>query len=175
MEKMTGKRFVTWEIKQLMGKIAGTMLLVYIVFKLLDTGAWAMNLLPREGLTFVQLFHGWIYGKWLLFAELIVCGVVPCIILLLPKLRMNPALFYLAAILDCTGIVINRYVQTVQSLAFPVMRFDVWQTYAPNWVEWAASILVLAYGALLLSLSYRYLPIFPQESDLNGGKAAAHH
>ena len=175
MEKMTGRKLVTWEIKQLMGKIAGVMLLVYLVFKFMDTGAWALNLLPREGLTFDQLFYGWIYGKWMLFAELIVCGVLPCVILLMPSLRNNPALFYSAAILDCIGITINRYVQTVQTLAFPVLPFDSWQTYAPNWVEWAASAMILAYGALLLSISYRYLPIFPQEPGLNGGKTAAHH
>ncbi len=175
MEKMTGKKLVTWDIKQLMGKIAGTMLLVYLVFKFMDTGAWMMNLLPREGLTFDQLFYGWIYGKWLFYAELVVCGVVPCVILLTASLRNNPILFYTAALLDCAGITINRYVQTVQTLAFPSMPFDQWQTYNPNWVEWAASALIIAYGALILSLAYRYLPVFPQEAALNGGKTPAHH
>lgn len=49
MEKMSGRRLVTWEVKQLMGKIGGTMLLVYTVFKLADTWFWAVDLLPREG------------------------------------------------------------------------------------------------------------------------------
>ena len=175
MEKMTGRKLVKWEIKSLMGKIAGVMLLVYLVFKYADTAAWIMDLAPREGLTFEQFFHGTIYGQWLFYAELVVCGALPCLILLVPALRNTPALFYLAALLDCAGVTINRYVLTVQTLAFPSMPFDSWQTYAPNWVEWAASALVLAYGAMLLSLSYRYLPIFPQEPGLNGGKVSAHH
>src|SRR5699024_6253491 len=54
MEKMSGRRLVTWEVKQLMGKIGGVMLVVYTVFKLLDTWFWASGLLPREGLTFDQ-------------------------------------------------------------------------------------------------------------------------
>ena len=175
MEKLTGKRLVSPDIKNLMGKIAGTMLLVYLIFKFLDTGAWIWSIAPRSGLEFDQFFHGWIYGKWLLFSELILCGVIPCAILLSGKLRSNPALFYLAGLLDCAGITINRYVLTVQTLAFPSLPFDQWATYAPNWGEWAASILVIAYGGLILSLSYRYLPIFPQEPELNGGMIKSHH
>ena len=167
MEKLTGKKLVSWEIKSLMGKIAGVMLLVYLIFKFMDTAAWVFDLLPREGLTFDQMFYGWIYGKWLLVTELIICGVIPCIMLLKPSIRNNPNMFYIAAILNCTGVTINRYVMTVQTLAFPVMPFDTWQTYNPNWIEWAPCLLVVGYGGILLSLSYRYLPVFPQELKLN--------
>jgi len=175
MEKLTGKKLVSFEVKALMGKIAGTMLLVYLVFKFLDTGAWIFSIAPRSGLTFDSFFHGWIYGKWLLATELLLCGVLPCIMLLMPSFRNNPAMLYTAGLLDCAGIVINRYVLTVQTLAFPSMPFDQWQTYVPNWVEWAPCFMVFAYAATLLSLSYRYLPVFPQEIQLNGGKAPAHH
>ncbi|HCG04969.1 MAG TPA: molybdopterin oxidoreductase, partial [Desulfovibrio sp.] len=148
MEKMSGKQLVSWEIKSLMGKIAGTMLTVYMVFKLADTWAWANGILPRSGLTFDQVFYGWIYGKWLLWAELFACGVLPAIILIVPSTRNNRALFYTAAILDCIGVTINRYVMTVQALAAPVMPFDSWETYAPNWAEWGASAMIMAYAAL---------------------------
>ncbi|AAS95173.1 menaquinone reductase integral membrane subunit QrcD [Nitratidesulfovibrio vulgaris] len=168
MEKMTGRKLVSWEVKSLMGKIAGTMLMVYLIFKFADTYAWAYDLLPRQGLTFDQMFtSGWIYGKWMLWAELFYCGLVPAIILIVPALRNNPVLFYSAAILDCIGITINRYVMTVQALAIPVMPFDSWESYLPNWAEWGASVMIVAYAALVLSLSYRYLPIFPQEAELN--------
>jgi molybdopterin-containing oxidoreductase family membrane subunit len=113
------------------------------------------------------MFHGFIYGKWLLFAELFVCGVLPAVLLLVPKLRGNPCVFYLSAILVCIGVTINRYVMTVQTLAMPVMPFDTWEFYNPNWVEWAASCLVLGYAWIVLALSYRYLPMFPQERELN--------
>jgi molybdopterin-containing oxidoreductase family membrane subunit len=167
MEKFAGKRLVSWEIKTLMGRIAGTMLLVYLVFKCLDTAVWILDLAPRAGLTFDQFFYGWIYGKWLLFFEIVLGAALPCAILLRQKWRETPVLFYAAAILDCAGITINRYVQTVQNLAFPVLPFDQWQTYAPNWVEWAPVFMVIGYGALLLAFSYRYLPVFPQERELN--------
>ncbi|MDR2893338.1 MAG: polysulfide reductase NrfD [Deltaproteobacteria bacterium] len=169
MEKITGRRLVSWDVKSIMGKIAGTMLLVYIVFKMLDTWWWAADMAGRAGMTFDQMFHGLGYGMWLLFVEIVICGVLPCIILLCSVTRNKPSLFYLAAILDCIGISINRYIISVQTLAQPVLPFDSWELYIPNWVEWAPSIMVIAYGVILLSLSYRYLPLFPQEDKLNSG------
>jgi molybdopterin-containing oxidoreductase family membrane subunit len=34
-------------------------------------------------------------------------------------------------------------------------------------VEYASSIMIVAYGFLVLTLVYRYLPLFPQERELN--------
>ena len=167
MEKFTGRKLVDFKIKVLMGKIAGTMLLIYMVFKILDTWWWATGYLPSVGLTFDDMFNDGGFGTWILWTEIGVCGVLPCIMLLTPKLRNIAWVLYLAAILDCTGVTINRFVFTVQGLAIPVMPFDSWQSYMPNWAEWAPSFLVIAYGFLILSLSYRYLPVFPQEKALN--------
>lgn len=166
MEKITGRKLVSYETKALMGKIAGSLLCFYLFFKFLDTWYWATDTLPRMGLTFDQMFND-VYGKWLLWAELGLCGVIPAILLVVPKFRNIPFLLYTAAILDCIGIVINRFVFTVQTIAFPVMPFDKWYSYVPNWAEWATTFEILAYGALVLSLSYRYLPVFPQEKELN--------
>jgi molybdopterin-containing oxidoreductase family membrane subunit len=167
MEKITGRKLVDYKTKALMGKIAGTMLTVYIFFKLLDTWAWANNYLPSVGMTFDQMFYGVIYGKWLMFTEIILCGLVPAIMLITPSIRNNPTLLYTAGILDCIGVTLNRYLFTVQAIAIPVLPFDNWQTYAPNWAEWASSGMIVAYGFLVMSLSYRYLPVFPQERGLN--------
>jgi molybdopterin-containing oxidoreductase family membrane subunit len=167
MEKFTGRKLVDFKTKALMGKIAGTMLTVYIFFKLLDTWAWANNYLPSIGMTFDQMFYGVIYGKWLMFTEIILCGVVPAIMLITPSIRNNPTMLYTAAILDCIGVCLNRYLFTVQTIAIPLMPFDKWQTYNPNWAEWSTSGMIVAYGFLVMSLSYRYLPVFPQERMLN--------
>lgn len=167
MEKMTGRKLVDFKTKALMGKIAGTMLTVYIFFKILDTWAWANNYLPSIGMTFDQMFYGVIYGKWLMFTEIILCGLVPAIMLITPSIRNNPTMLYTAGILDCIGVSLNRYLFTVQSIAMPIMPFDNWQFYTPNWAEWATSGMIVAYGILVMSLSYRYLPVFPQERGLN--------
>jgi molybdopterin-containing oxidoreductase family membrane subunit len=55
----------------------------------------------------------------------------------------------------------------LQVLAVPVLTFENWATYLPSWQEVATTILPVAYGVILISLSYRYLPIFPQELELN--------
>ncbi len=168
MEILTGRTLVEYRIKALMGKIAGTMLSVYIVFKIIDTWAWAAGYLPSVGLTFDQMFNSELgYGQWLLWSEIVLCGVVPAVMLMTPSIRNTPSLLYTAGILDCIGVTINRYVFTVQALAIPVLPFDEWQSYNPNWAEWAPTFLVIAYGFLILSLSYRYLPVFPQEKELN--------
>jgi molybdopterin-containing oxidoreductase family membrane subunit len=61
----------------------------------------------------------------------------------------------------------------LQVQAPPVLSFEKWFTYMPSWQEVATTILPVAYGIILIALSYRYLPIFPQERELNpieGGK-----
>ena len=166
MEKLSGRKLVSWDVKQLMGRIAGTMLIVYTVFKCLDSWYWAADTLLLQGLTFDDMFYGYIYGKWLFWAEHLTL-IVPMFVLMVKKLRENPVIFYTMLILVCTSITLNRYLLTVQGLAMPVMPFDAWQTYYPNWVEWACCALVFAYAAMVLSLTYRYTPIFPQEAELN--------
>jgi molybdopterin-containing oxidoreductase family membrane subunit len=167
VELMSGKRLVDDATKELMAKISGLLLSFYIFWKILDTWAWATGVLPKAGLTFDQMFYGLAYGKWLLWSELFFCGVIPAVMLVVPAIRKIHGLMYLAALLNCTGIVINRFVQTVQTSAHPVMPFDVWNVYIPSWAEWSTSLMIVAYGALLMSLSYRYLPIFPKEKELN--------
>ena len=55
----------------------------------------------------------------------------------------------------------------LQVMAVPVMPFDSWHLYIPSWQEVATTILPVAYGVLLIAFAHRYLPIFPQEKELN--------
>lgn len=168
MEAITGRKLVSYETKKLMGKISGLLLCVYMFFKILDTYAWAKGILPGMGLTFDQMYNSeYGYGTIWLWAELLVGGLLPAIMLITPAVRNTPALLYSAAILAAFGVTINRFVFTVQALAIPVMPFDRWTSYMPNWAEWSTSLMIVAYGVFVMSLSYRYLPIFPQEVKLN--------
>lgn len=169
MELLSGRKLVPYKTKALMFKISGIMLSIYLFFKFLDTYAWITDILPRSGLTYDQMFNGNLgYGEILLWLELGICGVIPAVLLMVPKFRNEmPGVMYIAAILNCTGIIINRYVLTVQALAIPVMPFDSWALYVPNWAEWAPSLAVFAYGGIVLGLSFRYLPVFPKEVELN--------
>ncbi len=168
MEGITGRKLVSYDTKKLLGKISGLLLCVYIFFKIIDTYAWAKGILPGMGLTFDEMFsseHG--YGKILLWLELFWFGVIPAALLVTPAVRNRPWLMYSAVIMAAIGVTINRFVFTVQALAIPVMPFDRWTVYVPNWAEWSTSLMIVAYGFLVMSISYRYLPIFPQEVKLN--------
>ena len=62
---------------------------------------------------------------------------------------------------------LNRWVMVLQVLAVPVLSFESWAPYFPSWQEIATTILPVALGTIMISISYRYLPIFPQEQELN--------
>jgi molybdopterin-containing oxidoreductase family membrane subunit len=166
VEGITRKKLVRREAISLLAKVTGYLLAFYMLVKILDTWWWATHTAPNMGVSFSEFFQA-PYGLWLLFAEIVVCGIIPAIILLTPKAREDDVLLIVACVLDCAGIVINRFVFTVQNLALPVLPFDRLEIYVPTWQEWAPTIALIAYGALLISLSYRYLPVFPRERELN--------
>ena len=166
VQGITRKKLVRREAISLLAKVTGYLLAFYMLVKILDTWWWATHTAPNMGVSFSEFFQA-PYGLWLLFAEIVVCGIIPAIILLTPKAREDNVLLIVACVLDCAGIIIIRFVFTVQNLALPVMPFDRLEIYVPTWQEWAPTVAVLAYGALLISLSYRYLPVFPRERELN--------
>lgn len=166
LEKVSNKKLVDRTVYELIAKIEGTLLLIYMVFKIADTLYWAFGLAPEFGLKLTD-FYRQPYGIWLLITEILICGVLPMVLLLTPKFRQSNFLMFGAFFLDCIGVSINRFVMTVQALAVPVMPFDHWEVYIPTMYEWAPCIALLAYCALVISLSYRYLPLFPREKQLN--------
>ncbi len=166
VQGITRKQLVRREAISLLAKVTGYLLAFYMLVKILDTWWWAAHTAPNMGISFSEFFQA-PYGLWLLIAELGICGVLPAIILLIPKAREDDVLLIVACFLDCAGIVINRFVFTVQNLALPVLPFDNLAIYVPTWQEWAPTAALVAYGALLISLSYRYLPMFPRERELN--------
>ncbi len=47
-----------------------------------------------------------------------------------------------------------------ETLALPTLAFDEFLHYTPSWQEVASFGGVLAYGVIVYSLSYRYLPLY---------------
>lgn len=169
-ETIAGKKLVKDNVIHLLAKISGWMMFTYFIAKLIDTLYWAFNTAPGMGLTFSQFYTnnpGSLYGYWILFAELVLGGIVPAVILITPKFRETNKLLWIAVILGCIGVCLNRWVMVLQVLAVPVLPFESWFTYFPSWQEIATTILPVAYGVILILISYRYLPIFPQERELN--------
>jgi len=166
IEKVGRKQLVDRSVYELLAKIVGSLLTIYIILKIIDTLYWALDLAPSFGYKLTD-FYREPYGLWLLFTEIVICGVIPAAILMVPQARQRNGLVFGAFFLTCTGVLINRFVMTIQALAVPVMPFDSWQVYIPTMYEVAPGVAMLAYCALVISLAYRYLPIFPREKELN--------
>lgn len=166
MEAVTRKKLVDRSVYELIAKIVGTLLSIYIVLKIVDTVYWALFQSPQFGFSLGDYYKA-PYGIWLLFVEIIVCGVLPAAALLSPQTRQSNIVMFLSFLLACVGVTINRFVMTIQAIAAPVMPFDKWDVYVPTVYEWAPVIAMIAYCTLILSLSYRYLPLFPREKELN--------
>jgi molybdopterin-containing oxidoreductase family membrane subunit len=166
-EALSGKRLVPQKAIQTLAKISGWLLAVYMVLKIADTLGWIYGVVPRAGQTFMDFYREGPYGVWLVVCEIIIFGIIPAIILLIPKARQNGGWLITACIMNCTGIVLNRFVFIIVTLAIPVMPFDKFWSYMPTWQEWGIALAVIGYGFLVFSLSYRYLPLFPKERELN--------
>ncbi len=164
--KVTGKELVKRSVFTLLAKISGWLLASYIILKILDTISWVYGVVPRAGLSFMDFYEG-SYGIWLIIAEIGIFGIIPAVILITPRLRERNELLIIGALMNVTGIVLNRFVFTIQTLSIPVMPFDRFMSYFPTWQEWGIAMGAIGYGILLFSLSYRYLPLFPQEAELN--------
>jgi len=108
-----------------------------------------------------------LYGIWWLFLEIVICGIIPAAILITDKGRKTPVALVSALVLAVLGLCVNRWVMVLQVMAAPVLTFEAWAMYYPSWQEVATTLLPVAYGIIFIALSYRYLPVFPQEQELN--------
>jgi len=166
-EALTRKRLVPVSAFKLLAKMAGWLLSVYLVLKIADYLGWIFGIVPGAGLKFMDFFREGPYGVWMIVIEIVICGIIPAIMLMLPKVREQEGWLIVACLLTCTGIVLNRFLFIVVTLAIPVMPFARFWSYLPTWQEWGIALAVVGYGFLLFSLAYRYLPVFPKEQELN--------
>jgi menaquinone reductase, integral membrane subunit len=166
VSKISRKNLVQPEVLQELGKISGVLLFAYIILKTIDTVVWLNNTAPALGFTAGDFYRYGSFGLWILIAEVVACGWLPAFLLLSKKVRARTGWLVLAASLACAGIVLNRFVMTIQTLALPTLPFDQYYSYSPSWQEVTMFLAVLAYGVLLYSCSFRYLTLFPQEREL---------
>ncbi len=164
--KITRKQLVAPEVLQTLGKISGGLLLVYVVLKGIDSLVWLNSTSPQTGVQVSSFYANPPFGVQVLFAEVVLLGLVPAVLLLSRRVRARTGLLVAVAATACAGVVLNRYVMTIQTLALPSLPFDSFASYTPSWQEVAAFLAVLGYGVLLYSISFRWLNLFPQEREL---------
>ena len=166
VEAISRKRLVRVRVLELLGRISGLLLAAYVLAKTLDTLLWMNRTSPETGFPAAQYYSWRPFGTWILLAEIVGFGLLPALILLTPRLRARRAWLIPAAALACCGVALNRFVQTVQTLALPTLPFDHFLSYYPSWQETGAFLAVVAYGVLVYSFSFRYLQLFPDEREL---------
>jgi Ni/Fe-hydrogenase subunit HybB-like protein len=167
VEKITRKNLVKNEVYRFLGKVSGSMLILYVLLKSIDTLIWINSTSPGAGFAAFEFYATQQFGTWILFTEIVIFGLIPALMLLSSRLRQNKRYLFSAAFLVCCGIMLNRFVMTIQTLALPTLPFDEFLTYMPSWVEVATFAFVIAYGVILYSFTFRYSVIFPQERELN--------
>jgi len=167
VSKISRKRLARPEAYDLLGKVSGRLLILYVLAKTVDTVIWINATSPDRGFP-AAMFYSWKpFGTWLLFAEIALFGLLPALILLDGKRRRRMPWLISAAALASAGIALNRFVMTIQTLALPTLPFDRFLTYFPSWQETATFLAVVAFGVLVYSFSFRYAVLFPQEKELN--------
>jgi len=160
VEKVTGRKLVPKELFRRMGFISGILLAVYVAAKSVDTLVWLNFTSKSEGFAPWQFYSYKPFGTPILFAEIVLLGLVPAFLLTYRRTANRRGVLLTAAAMACGGILLNRFVLTVQTLALPTLPFDEFLQYTPSWQEVASFGAVLAYGVIVYSLSYRYLPLF---------------
>ncbi len=166
VEKVSRKRLVRPEVFGLLARISGLLLAVYVLAKTVDTLIWINRTSPHAGFPASQYYSWQPFGTWILFAEIVLFGLVPALVLLAPWTRTRVGWLAAAAAMACTGIAVNRFVMTVQTLALPTLSFDRFLFYFPSWQECGSFLAVVAFGVLVYSFSFRYFPLFPAEREL---------
>lgn len=171
-EGVTGRRLVAKGVYDLLGRISGWMLAVYVLLKCVDTLVWLNHTSPSLGVPGQAFYSTAPFGTWVLFAEIALLGLLPAALLLVRRTRQRPVWFVVGALLACGGVALNRFVMTMQTLVLPTLPFEPVQLYWPSWQEVATFLAVVAYGVIVFSLSFRYLTLYPQERELQAAPGA---
>ncbi len=160
VEKVTGRTLVPRDVFRRLGFISGVLLGVYVAAKSIDTLVWLNFTSPSVGFPAWQFYSFKPFGTPVLFAEIVLLGLVPAILLTLPWTAARQGWLLTGAALACGGVLLNRFILTMQTLALPTLPFDEFLSYTPSWQEVASFAGVIAYGVIVYSLSYRYLHLF---------------
>ena len=159
-ETVTRQKLVQPGVLRKLGLISGVLLGVYVAAKAIDTLVWLNVTSPAVGFAPWEYYAYKPFGAAMLFIEIVPLGLLPAVLLILPVTASRRGWLLFSASLACGGVLLNRFVLTVQTLALPTLAFDDFLQYSPSWQEVATFGAVIAYGVILYSLSYRYLPLF---------------
>ena len=106
--------------------------------------------------------------------EILLGGLIPALILLLPNLCKRRGLVMLALSLVVMSVVLNRWNITLSGLVAPpewspgILGNVIAVSYFPSWVEIGVGLGIVAYAFLGFTLGVRYLGIYPKPKGRPG-------
>lgn len=120
--------------------------------------------------------------EWLFWLEWVVGGIVPFLLLVIPATRQRLGALVASAFLILAGVYAFQIELTTVGLANPLIQlapgnslgtyapgqsvFQFAGEYAPTWVEYTIILGLVAFGAMLVTLGYRYVGL----NELRRGK-----
>ncbi|HUO71336.1 MAG TPA: NrfD/PsrC family molybdoenzyme membrane anchor subunit [Solirubrobacteraceae bacterium] len=160
-----------------------TLLAATIAIELFLVGADYLTILwgnvPRDRAALDMILPGGSW-QWVFWLEWVVGGLIPFLLLVVPRWRRRTGLFAFASVLILVGVYAFRIELVVGGLLKPILSFapgvslgssgsggssfQLTGSYHPTWVEYAIVTGLIAFLALLLTLGYRWLRSQPDEA-----------
>ncbi len=173
--KLSHKELVKADLLTELGKISGFALIAYLIMQGWDFYSTRYSYSPMltESLNLLSSTpHELLF--WV--GEIALGGIVPAVILAVPRLRRNSKLLFAASGFVILGVIVNRWnVNIIGQLANyyspinmgagqgrPELSF-ILGSYIPTIPEWGITAGLIALGLLIYSLGVKLLPIFGKE------------
>ncbi len=166
-EWVSGKRLIEHNILRTIARASGFGLLAYAYLKFWDLAAvtyYGKTPAVNAALNLLNTQTPYTFGFW--FGEIIVGILIPVIIFLNSRLNKRPAALVLGAACAVMGVIINRWNVTVSGLTVPLSYSPGTQYvlpaghYLPSLAEWGIVALIIGYALLMLTLGFKFLPLF---------------
>jgi Ni/Fe-hydrogenase subunit HybB-like protein len=161
--RLTKRAVVKDELLERVAYFIGWMMVVYLYFRFWD--ALSMTYTYQAGRTEgLALVTGGTLSFNFWFGEILLGAVIPIILLLNKKTRLNPVLRMIALLLIAGGVVAYRWDTNLSGLLVFVSYLPgelsvSYTSYRPSLVEWMAGLGIISYGLMLFSLGVRYLRV----------------
>ncbi len=161
--RLTKRAIVKDEPLERLSYFIGWMMVGYLYFRFWDalSMSYTYQAGRTEGLNVmtsgVLSFNFW-------FVEILFGAVIPIILLLYKKTRLNPTLRMLALLLVAVGVVAYRWDTNLSGLLVLVSYLPgeltvSYTMYRPSLIEWLTGLGIVAYGLTFFSLGVRYLRV----------------
>ena len=166
--RLTNRTLINLDLQRTVARFAGYTLLAYLYLKFWDWAATSYySNAPGTASALARLQATTPYTQTFWWLEVVLGGVVPALILLVPTFRRNTPTLMAGLALVVMGVIINRWNVTLSGLVVPpdwspgVLGNIFAVSYTPSVPEIAVSLGILGYGLLVFTLGVKYLRIFP--------------